>query len=202
MLGEWTTVPVALAPHAPAQTNTALAKGRFLVASRKLRDPNFAESVVLLVSYGPGGAMGVVINRPTEVTLASALPRVEELRGRKDPLYAGGPVGTHRLVLLVRSAAKLDDSSLVFGNVYVTGSLAALREVIRDTSPKTEFHAYAGSAGWAPGQLDAEVARGDWHITAADAGTVFDKPAPDIWPELIRRLEGQWASGSKNGLPM
>lgn len=186
-------VPAALDPRAPGRTDRALAKGKLLVASRQLRDPNFAESVVLLVSYGPGGAMGVVINRPTKVPLASVLPGVKELRGRKETLYVGGPVAKHQMVLLVRSPTKPDDSTPVFGNVYATASLAALRQAISDKASKAEFHAYAGYAGWAPGQLEAEVARGDWHIIAADAKTVFDQPPSDIWPELIRRLEGQWA---------
>ncbi len=195
LFGQW-AVPAARDPRAPAQTNRALAKGKFLVASRQLRDPNFAESVVLLVSYGPGGAMGVVINRPTKVPLSSVLPGVKELRGRKETLYVGGPVAKHQMVLLVRSPTKPGDSTLVFGDVYATGSLAALRQAIRNKPNKTKFHAYAGYAGWAPGQLDAEVARGDWHVIAADAKTVFDRPPSDIWPALIRRLEGQWARTS------
>ena len=69
-----------------------LAKGKFLVASRRLQDPTFRETVVLLIEYGLDGAMGVVINRPSAVKLTTVFPDIEELKQRKDTIYVGGPV--------------------------------------------------------------------------------------------------------------
>jgi hypothetical protein len=80
-----------------------LAKGKFLVASRKLQDPNFKETVVLLIDYGMDGAMGLVINRPSAVKLATVFPDIKELKQRKDTIYVGGPVEVNKMLLLIRS---------------------------------------------------------------------------------------------------
>src|SRR5262245_29568097 len=74
-------------PPGPYQSQSALAKGKFLVASRLLGDPNFAETVVLLIEFGQSGTMGVIINRPTEAPLSTLLPEVKGLQQRTDPVF-------------------------------------------------------------------------------------------------------------------
>ncbi len=171
-----------------------LARGKFLVASRDIADPHFARTVVLLIHYDEGGAMGVVINRPTPVTLAAVLPDLAELKGRQDPVYVGGPVASDRLLVLLRSSEQPERAQAVFGDVYISGSMATLRDALGDPRPSARFHAFAGYAGWGVGQLDAEVARGDWHVMPADAGSVFDPSPAGVWDKLVRRLQGEWAS--------
>lgn len=167
-----------------------LAKGRFLVASRSLQDPNFAETVILLVEYDANGALGVIVNRPTEVALVDALPELGELRRRKDVVYLGGPVGRDRMLLLVRTPQQPPQSLRVFDRVFASGSLDAVRKSVQRGEP---IRAYAGYAGWGPGQLDAEVARGDWFIGPADSNAVFaDRPGA-LWDDLIERFSGDWA---------
>lgn len=80
-----------------------LAAGKFLVAKRHLLDPNFTETVVLLVEHGPGGAMGLVVNRPSDVRLEVVLRDVEGVAGRPDAVYLGGPVGREMMLLLMRA---------------------------------------------------------------------------------------------------
>jgi putative AlgH/UPF0301 family transcriptional regulator len=80
----------------------------------------------------------------------------------------------------------------VFEDVYTIPGQTAFERIIDDTGTSTKFRAYLGYAGWAAGQLDFEIAQGGWHVVPADTATVFDKPAGDIWPELIRRSEAQW----------
>ena len=179
-------------PRGSSQSVTPPAKGHLLIASRNLRDPNFAETVLLLLSYGPRGAMGIVINRPTNVQLATALPNLAELRGRTDRLFAGGPVGVNAMLLLVRARKQPPSSEQIFGDVYASGRLRTLRQALGKKGKTERVRAYAGYAGWGPGQLDQEIGRGDWYVTAADAATVFDMPAPDIWPKLVNRFSGQW----------
>ena len=180
----------ARAGPGPGIERSALAAGRFLVAARRLRDPNFVETVVLLVDYDESGALGLIVNRPTEVRLAGMLPALEELRDREDAVFIGGPVARNRLVLLFRSPAPRERSSLVVDGVYASSDLEVLRTLAGEDVP---FRAYVGYSGWAPGQLDAEVLRGDWHVAPADANSVFD-PAPlQLWRTLIRRSVGQWA---------
>ena len=115
--------PQTLSPTQPA-------KGRFLVASHTLADPNFSETVVLLLAYEPTGAMGVVINRPADVRLGSVLRDVEELRDRPDPVYLGGPVAGNLLLVLIRAARQPESSEAIFKGVYVSGSRAALRKAL------------------------------------------------------------------------
>ena len=169
-----------------------LAKGKFLVANRWLRDPNFSETVILLIDYDENGAMGVMINRPTEETLSEFFPELEALNARPDPVYFGGPVARNRMLLLIRSGGDLEDSALIIGDIYVSVSMRTLRQLVDDKQLDQTFRPYLGCAGWAPGQLDEEVSRGDWHIIRADADTIFETVPEDMWPALIRRATGRW----------
>jgi putative transcriptional regulator len=182
---------VAAVPEQPSNPHGRLARGKFLVANRSLRDPTFFESVVLLVDYDDKGALGVVVNRPTDVPLTAALPEVKELRKRKDIIFLGGPVARDRLVLLLRATAAPAEAVQVFEQVYATGSLNALRHSIGHGEA---VRAYAGYAGWGPGQLDAEVARGDWLIGPADSKAIFDDPPNDVWSHFVERFSGDWAA--------
>lgn len=188
----------ALPWHGASQAVTDLAKGKFLVAGRDLRDPNFAETVVLLIEYTADGAMGVVINRPTAVPLSEVFPEIEELRQRADRVHIGGPVGRTQLLLLVQSPHRHEGAHQVFGDVYVSGSRALLHRLAGETATGEKFRAYAGYAGWAPGQLDHEVSRGDWHILPATAQTIFDAAPEAIWPELIRQGAVEWANATRD----
>jgi putative transcriptional regulator len=169
-----------------------LDKGMLLVASRDLPDPNFWESVVLLIVHGPNGTVGVIINRPSDVKLATVLPGIKALRGRSDTVYLGGPVLADRVLLLIRTAKAPEDAMGVFDDVYASASLDVLKHEVERRGSKPRFRAYAGHAGWAPGQLEAEVARGDWYVTSADADNVLAAKPRDLWRKLIERVEGDW----------
>jgi putative transcriptional regulator len=172
----------------------ALAKGRFLVASRHLHEANFAETVVLLVDYDHKGAMGLIINRPTTVRLATILPTIAALQQRPDTVSIGGPVASNRLVLLIRSNSQPTDAERVLEHVYVSMRRQVLERMVDTPDAGAHFRVYAGYAGWRAGQLEREVSRGDWHIVPADAETVFDKAPADIWPALIQKSSIRWLS--------
>ena len=176
----------------PPQPHPALAKGKFLVASRRLGDPNFVETVILLLAYDEKGAMGVVINRPTEARLSTLLSEVKELQKRTDVVYLGGPVGRSQMLILARSNGQVEQSLRVFEDVYTVAGQRMLEQLIHEVGAQAKFRAYLGYAGWGAGQLDFEVTQGGWHVLPADAATVFNKPSAEIWPELIRRGEAQW----------
>jgi putative transcriptional regulator len=163
------------------------ATGNFLVASRRLVDPRFQETVVLLISYGADGATGVIINRPTEVRLVDLLPSVQGLKGRADVVYYGGPVEGHRILMLIRSGKKPEESGRVFGDVYFSSSKNTLESMLNAHKTARQLRVYAGYAGWIPRQLDGEVSRGDWFIVRADARSIFEKQPSKVWPELMRR---------------
>lgn len=150
----------------------------------------FSQSVILLIDAGPDGALGVIVNRPTTLLLAKLLPDVDEIRGRGDPVYLGGPVSPDHLMLLIRSKTAPPDATHVAGNVYASGSLKTLRAVAGKKSGRATFRAYVGYAGWAPGQLDSEIARGDWLVVPSDEDSVFTKDPSELWHKLIRERGG------------
>jgi putative transcriptional regulator len=186
--------PFQLAVPAPHGNPAGLARGKFLVAGRHLDDPNFSESVVLLLGYGQQGALGVIINRPTTVSLAEVLPDAVQAKPDAGLVYMGGPVARTAMLLLLRSTHQSDDTELVFEDVYFSGSQMVLQKKIDEQG--SIFRMYSGHAGWGPGQLDNEVARGDWHIVSADTETIFTTPSEKIWPALIQRGEGKWVRRS------
>ncbi|MCG6917227.1 MAG: YqgE/AlgH family protein [Deltaproteobacteria bacterium] len=167
-------------------------KGRFLIASRQLLDPNFVETVVLLIEYNKQGAMGLIINRPSEMKLSEALPEIEGLGQSADKIYLGGPVAKSHLLLLIRTSTPPEGSRHVFKDVHLSSSQEVIQRMIKNPEGKERFRVYAGYAGWAPRQLDNEIAHGGWRVLRADAETVFDKSASEIWPELIHRSSAQW----------
>jgi putative transcriptional regulator len=180
-------------PDAPAMPEPDLygdelpAKGKFLIAGRNLADPRFQETVVLLLEHNAEGAAGLIINRPTKVPAAELLPSVPGLTERADVVYYGGPVEGHRMLMLIRSGEKPEESDRLFGNVYVSASRKTLESMIGLHKTDNQLRMYAGYAGWLPGQLDREVSRGDWLIMRADAGSIFEKRSSEIWRELFRR---------------
>ena len=169
-----------------------LARGVFLVADRRLIDPNFSETVILLISYGPDGAMGLVINRPLEIKLSAVFPDAEELAQSQENLYLGGPVEPGGILLLVRSEQPPEDAMAVFDDVYLSSNETVLKRLIKKPAKDERFRLYTGYAGWAAKQLESECNRGDWHVLQADAETLFDRSAPEIWPALIQRISANW----------
>ncbi len=168
--------------------------GFFLVASQQLLDPNFARSVVLVTETSEHGAAGLVINRPTELRLAALFPEVADLAARPDTLFLGGPVAREALQILVRAAQAPEGAHAVFADVFVSGSRALLEELASEQAAAERFHVYAGYAGWAPGQLEAEIARGAWHLLRAESAAIFERDPSSVWPELLRRSTAQLAA--------
>ena len=180
------SLSVVTAQTAP---QAALSAGRFLIAGEHLRDPNFAKTVVLLLNYGERGARGVIINRRSDVKLAAVFPRISGLNQRPDTVYLGGPVARNQLLILLRSDRPRRAAEHVVDDIYLSSSRQVLVDALNRAAA---VRVYAGYAGWAPGQLDREVARGDWHVLPADADTAFsDRPAK-VWQDLIDKGAVQW----------
>jgi putative transcriptional regulator len=172
-----------------------LAPGKFLVASRDLGDPNFAETVVLLIQYDEEhGAMGLVVNRASDVPLSDVFKDLKEAKSRTDPVYIGGPVELSNVLALLKSAAAPDDAKKVFGNVYLINTKEQFQKTLAAGVRADAFHVYVGYAGWGRDQLEHEVELGAWHIFPADAASVFSSNPESVWQRLIRRTESQIAS--------
>jgi putative transcriptional regulator len=187
LLGAWLLAAPALADAGDP------AKGKLLVARRGMADPNFAETVILLLDYDEEGAMGLVINLPTELGVAAALPNLDSMKQAGQSVYIGGPVALGQMLLLVRTRQMPEDSLHIFDDVYLSSSPALLDRLGRDGDEAPPFRVFAGHAGWSPGQLDGEVARGVWHVLPAESDWVFNEAPGELWRELIEKSSAQWA---------
>ena len=167
------------APKKPTVIQEPPATGKFLVAGPNLLDPNFAETVVLLVDYNSEGALGVIVNRPTDKLVSEVMPELEAMSDRPDRIWLGGPVAQWQLVMLARSGGDLAEGRLVMEDLYFTASRSALESVLSDQG---EFRLYVGYAGWSAGQLDQEIERGGWRVLSAEISMVFDKA---IWLNCV-----------------
>src|SRR5258706_14464437 len=132
-----------------------------LLSMPRRRDPNFARTVVLLCDYGPDGAFGLVLNRPTEMP-ASTMVRLDPpvKAGNGLPLWVGGPVEPERGWILVGEEPP-DDFKSIRDGLYLSTSQSLLRAVL-EASPAPRARIMAGYAGWGPGQLDEELAQSSW----------------------------------------
>ena len=172
-----------------------LRAGSLLVASRNLADPNFAQTVILLVHYDPEGVVGLILNRCTDVPLSRVLEGFKAAEGRSDPAYLGGPLQTTVLFALLQSAAKLDGAEQIFDSVYLISKKALFEQIISTRPDRSVFHVYFGYAGWSPDQLRTEVQLGAWFIFKADAKTVFDADPDSLWRQMIKKTELELARG-------
>ena len=162
-------------------------RAALLLSMPQLQDPNFSRTVVLLCDYGPEGAFGLVLNRPTEMP-ASAMVRLDPpVAGGNDlPLWIGGPVEPERGWILLSEEPPADFKSVRDG-LYLSTSQTLLREVL-ETNPAPRARIIAGYAGWGPGQLDEELAQSSWLMSDVDLDLVFDTPADAMWETAIRRM--------------
>ena len=163
----------------------------FLVARKDLSDPNFRDSVVLITHRG-SAPVGVIINKPTKFSLGESLPDLDESPVREAKLYFGGPVNAQGVVGVFRAERKPDDSVEMLAGIHMSFSREVLREVLGGKAPANGVRIYAGHASWGPGQLEAEIARGDWHLARADAAAIFATKPETLWTQMERR-----ASASK-----
>jgi putative transcriptional regulator len=177
----WAALAYAVPTPAPR-------KGMLLVASRDIADPRFRDSVVLLLEHGEAGTMGVIVNRASGIPSARALPEIKGLKGRDDELFFGGPVLPNVVIMLLRSDKEPPESGRVFGDVYYSASSVTLEQVLADGRSTRQLRLFFGHAGWAPGQLEAEIARGDWHLVPGDLDAVFAADPGKVWQRLIDRI--------------
>ena len=163
-----------------------------LLAMPQLRDPNFSRSVVLLCEYGPSGALGFVVNRPTDLRAADAVVLDPPVQGDSGlMLWTGGPVEPQRGFLLLGEDPGLGESERVADGFHLTASVEVLRKLL-EVAPadlaSRRARLLLGYAGWGPGQLDQELASSAWLTVPPDPGLVFEAPADEMWERAIRSL--------------
>lgn len=166
---------------AAASAELAPAKGRLLVATEAVGGDLFGETVILLLEYGESGAMGLVVNRPTEVALSELLDDITESSGHEGTIYWGGPVEMDSLSALLHSSTPSEGADEIVTSVYRIPFDDALEGAAADME---RIRFYLGYAGWAPGQLDYELARNSWHVLPASDEIVFADEPKRLWQQL------------------
>jgi putative transcriptional regulator len=164
--------------------------GQLLLASPTLRDPNFERSVVLIGVHSDEGAMGVVLNRPSEVTVGEAAPQLEETVEQSERVFVGGPVQPGSIVFLAEFLDPEPAGVLVLGRIGFPAPDAELDELSRVTG---RVRVFAGFAGWGEGQLESEIADGDWIAHAALPEDVFTELPEQLWSSVLTRMGGSYA---------
>jgi putative transcriptional regulator len=170
-----------------------LETGQLLVASEKLGDPNFAETVVLLIQHDEDeGTVGLVINHRSQVPLSQVFPDIKGATA--DPVYVGGPVSLTAVQALLRLPAPAEDVLHVLNDVYASGSKQVIEKSVRSHMAPGKFRLYVGYAGWAPGQLEAEVRLGAWSVLTNRSRAIFDEDPDSLWSRLTRESHMQIAA--------
>jgi putative transcriptional regulator len=164
--------------------------GQLLVAGPTLPDPNFARTVVLIAEHSETGALGLVLNRPAGFTVGEAVPDLAAALGSDAPMWLGGPVRPQGVLVLAEWDDPEPAAALIVGAIGLLGADADAAEVVASAR---RMRAYAGFAGWGPGQLDAELERDDWILAAARAPDVFCERAEDLWGDILRGKGGRFA---------
>ena len=166
-------------------------RGKLLVAAPSLRDPNFDRTVVLIAEHSEEGAMGLVLNRPSDAAIAEAVPELDWVAGPDEHVFVGGPVAPTGVIVLAEwddpsQAVVLVEEDLGFvpGDAEDTDALAAAVRRAR---------IYAGHAGWGPGQLEDEVGEEAWIVEAPLREELFSDDAEGLWAAVLRRKGREFA---------
>ncbi|MDQ6820399.1 MAG: YqgE/AlgH family protein [Actinomycetota bacterium] len=164
-------------------------KGQLLIAGPTLLDPNFWRAVVLVVEHSDEGALGLVLNRPSETTVGEAVPQLEELLELDDPVFIGGPVQTSAMMVLAQFEDPSEAALLAFEDVGVMGAT----ESEAPSAAVRTGRAFVGHAGWGPAQLNAEIERGDWILEPARFEDAFASEPLALWSRVLTRKGGSYA---------
>jgi putative transcriptional regulator len=169
------------------------AAGRLLVATPSLVDPNFASAVLLLLDHDADGSLGVVLNRPSAITVASVLPDWATSVDPPEVLFEGGPVSTDA-ALAVALVPDAGTDPIGFRRLFDRTGIIDL-----DTPPEvlapaiTRMRVFAGYSGWGSGQLESEIEEGSWYVVDSTAHDIFDAEPGALWSAVLRRQPGSLA---------
>ena len=164
-------------------------RGKLLVASPSLLDPNFSRTVVLIAEHGDEGAMGLVLNRVSEIDVGDAAPALADLIEPGELVHAGGPVQPTAVMIVAEFDDPATAATLVLDRVGFVGADADFDALAADV---VRARVFAGMAGWGPGQLEAELERDDWIVEPATPDDVFGDPDA-LWSNVLERKGGQYA---------
>ncbi len=180
----------AALPTEPDVSGPTSLAGELLIASPDLRDPRFDHAVILLAQHSKEGALGVVINRPgNEFPIAGLLAALgADASGITSSVrvFVGGPVGPEIGLVIHSAEYRRADTLDIDGRVALSGAADVLRDIGLGKGPRKSLVAF-GYAGWAPAQLEEELARGAWLTVPEDPALVFDDERSKVWADALAR---------------
>ena len=169
-------------------------KGRLLLATPPLEDPNFDRTVIYMLEHHDEGALGLVLNRPSEEELAEPLDAWIGLQSDPSQVFVGGPVEPDALIALARTREPLeqpDEHLAPLSGDIASADLAADPALMIDSI--SELRVFRGYSGWGPGQLDGEIEAGAWLVLDLDPGDLFTDTPDELWRAVLRRQPGRLA---------
>lgn len=181
-----TLAAAATAADSPTPTSVSARKSALtsiiLVAQGAVSDPNFGGSMVVVMNNLGSAPVGIILNRPTPLSVARFFPQLKRLAHVPDKIYFGGPVEFGTVWYLYRANTATAGAIRVCAGVYVSSDGKLLRELLGRRNPMEGLRIFVGHAGWAPGQLQAEIEGGAWAPKPASAASIFN-PEPQLpWP--------------------
>jgi putative transcriptional regulator len=165
-------------------------RGQLLIATPTLQDPNFVRTVVLVGEHTEDGALGVVLNRPSDTPVAEAVPDLAHLVEEESPVHVGGPVQPSAVLVLAEFDGPGDGRQLITDEIGFVSVEDDGHETVADAALRARV--YAGYAGWGPGQLEQELAREDWIVTRCRPEDVFTDAAAALWSRVLDRMGGRY----------
>jgi len=153
-----------------------------IIARDDLPDSNFADSIVLVMNDLGPGPVGIIINRPMPIPVSRLFPDVERLARMHDKVYFGGPVDFGSVWFLFRAAAPPEHAIKACDGVYLSADRELLLQLLGRNKPMDSLRIFLGHAGWAPGQLEAEIDRRDWTAKRAEMEAIFSRKSEHPWP--------------------
>ena len=144
-------------------------------------DSDFSDSVVLVMNNLGLAPVGIIVNRPTQISVAELFPDLKSLARLHDKVYFGGPVELGSVWFLFRAAAPPEHAIQAFDGVYLSADRKLLLQLLQRDKPVDGLRVFIGHAGWGPGQLEAEIDRGAWTLERADAGAIFNGKSEHPW---------------------
>ena len=155
----------------------------FLVARPDLPDSNFKDSIVLVMNNVGPVPGGVIINRPTRIPVSRLFPDIEALARLDDKVYFGGPVQINLVTFVFRAETEPEDAIKIMDGVYASANRELLLKLLARDKPMQGLRIFVGYSGWGPGQLEGEIARGDWTLKPATAEAIFGRKSERPWPD-------------------
>ncbi len=166
--------------------------GRLLVATPLLGDPNFDRTVVLMLEHSEEGALGVVLNRPSEIELTGPLPDWGRLAAPPSVVFVGGPVSQGAVIALARVESDHDGDG--WSRVLpLVGVLDLNKDLDAMGIEVEEVRVFTGYAGWGPGQVEGEIEEGAWFVVDADPADAMADDPDSLWRIVLRRQRGELA---------